>query len=117
MSSITKQYLGYVAPEYANVDDERFVAIRATAEEFVDEKLFKTRTNYAVALYVAHMLKLGDGQGATGQIIERKVGDVSEKYQTSKNGVGDQTGLSQTTYGKQYLQVRKSILKTPIINS
>jgi len=117
MSTVTKQYLGYIAPEFASVDDERFNALKATAEEFVNEDLFKTRTNYAVALYIAHMLKIGQGQGVTGEISERRVGEVSEKYQTSISTITGSTGLSQTSYGKQYLEVRKSIVRTPLINS
>lgn len=116
MSTVTKQYLGYIAPEYSSIDDERFNALKEIAEEFVDETLFKTRTNYAVALYIAHILKIGEGQGTTGEVVSRTVGDVNERYQTMIQSPTGNTGLSQTSYGRQYLEVRKTIVKTPIIN-
>ena len=59
MSSLTIEYFGYVVPEYSNIDSERFNALRDTACEFVNEKVFGSKAKYATALYIAHILKVG----------------------------------------------------------
>lgn len=114
MSNVTLEYFGYIAPEYANIDCERFNALKDTACEFVSEKLFGTKTKYATALYIAHILKIGDRKGISGDVVSERVGDVSRSYGDYKSS-SNPSGLEDTSYGKQFLAVRRSVIKTPFI--
>lgn len=116
MSSVTIEYLGYIAPEYANIDAERFNALKDIAKEFVTARVFGEKTNYATALYIAHILKVGERQGISGSVISERVGDVSRSYSDpNSNSSSGKSGLEDTSYGKQFVAVRRSIVKTPFI--
>ena len=116
MSNVTVEYLGYVAPEYAHIDAERFNALRDIASEFVNEKVFGEKAKYATALYIAHILKVGERQGISGSVISERVGDISRSYSDpNSNASYGKSGLEDTSYGKQFVAVRRSVLKTPII--
>ena len=116
MSSLTLEYLGYIAPEYTSVDTERFNALKDIAADFVNDNVFGGKTRYAQALYIAHILKIGERQGASGTVISEKVGDVSKNYSDPNKSMSlGSDGLGDTSYGRQYLAVRKSVVRTPII--
>jgi hypothetical protein len=107
MSNTSVTYLGYIAPEYGHIDAERFAALKSIAETFIDEKVFGNTTSYAVALYIAHMLKLGERTG-NGAVTSERVGDISRTYDSGTRGLGE------TSYGRLFLEVRRSRI-LPII--
>ena len=111
MSDLSVEYLGYIAPEYASIDNEKFNALNDIANEFVNDKVFGAKTRYARALYLAHILKLGERGDNSGAVISEKVSDISRQYQ-SVNINAD--GLKETHYGRQYLVVRRSVVRTPL---
>ena len=113
MSNVSISYLGKIAPEYANFSDtERFNIVKGIAECSIDESVFGCKSDYAVALLIAHILKTGDIQGIGGEVTKDKNGDVERQYAAS--GVsGD--GYS-TVYSRELTRLKKAtIIKSPLM--
>ena len=73
---------------------------------------YGSRYNQAVALRAAHNLVLSDPVGyagfMSGGIVSKKQGNIAIQYgRSSGDNNTDQTGLSQTTYGKQLLALMR----------
>ena len=114
MSSVDITYLGQIAPEYASFSDtNRFNTLKTIADEIVSATVFGEQTNYAVALTIAHMLKMGELRGIGGELEKEKIGD--EEYQYSSMG---NNSTFVTGYSKELERLKKSIIvKSPIIFS
>jgi hypothetical protein len=102
-------FLGNIVPEYATIDSGRFAALLLIAQSFVAPSRFGTLADYATALMVAHLAKIGDNQG-NHVVSEEKDGNESASYYIPPQSSGGDAALSQTSYGLQFIAVRKSIL-------
>jgi hypothetical protein len=94
-ATVDKAYLILHFPEFSDVDETRINDLNATARLYVSE-CFGDAEKYALALMIAHILKLGDMAGL-GPVKSEKVGDLSRSYGELK--VSD---WALTSYGQQY---------------
>lgn len=113
MSTITIDYLRNIAPEYNTFTDvARFNALKSIAELSVNPTYFGSKTDPATAYLVAHMLKIGERVGMAGNVESNRVGDVSQTYRLQN---GSDAELSTTSYGCEFVRLKKSCRKTPVM--
>jgi len=106
-------YLGNIVPEYVSIDSGRFAALLPVAQSFVDQSgSWGDLTDYATALMVAHLAKIGDNLGSHAVNLE-KDGNESANYYIPPMQSGSDAGLAQTPYGLEFLRVRGTIKFTP----
>lgn len=73
----------------------------------------------AIALLAAHMLasapkgRNSGGAVPSGPVTAQAAGGISRSYGTA-GGVSSQSAFGSTTYGQQYLELRASIVTTPL---
>jgi hypothetical protein len=99
---VDKDYLVLHFAEFSVEEESRVTALNDTALLFVDEGVFGTKARYALALMIAHMLKLSQLQGS-GAADSVSVGNVSEHYSTPQ--IKSSMGL--TTYGQMFETIAK----------
>jgi len=113
--SITITDLGYRAPEYVGFSDtDRFNALKTLAECQISEDYFGCQYDDAVILLIAHMLAVGDRGGVSGSVKKDKVGDVEREWSSASTYLYDSV-YSTTSYGLEFLRLRNSLLKTPLM--
>lgn len=110
-----------VAPEFAAKADNELDPFASEAEIEVSQKAFGKRYDRAVALITAHLIVMsqkksgnGGGAGATGEVESTKVGQLSRKFNVESSMTERGGSYNLTHYGKEFLRLRKQILKSPI---
>lgn len=114
-----------VAPEFADkVGTPEYDLFQTEALCEVSESKFGCRYDRAVALIMAHLMAMADrsknggGNSNTGQVKRTKVGQLEREFDTgSGSGENSNGSYDLTTYGKEYLRLRKQIIKSPIFVS
>lgn len=105
MALTASQILPMIAPQFAaqaNLAD--WIAL---SRESVNACFFGNNAERAVALYAAHMMTLSTRAGGeAGSIASKREGDLAISF--AATGSGLDPDLSQTSYGLQYLQLRKA---------
>lgn len=110
--AVDKNFLAKIAPEYEEIeDDDRLNTLIELAEQNVNSKIWKDKEDHGVAFLVAHMLKMGERKGATGDVTSERVGDLQKSY----SSIRDEHYLAQTSYGTEFLRLRKTLLTSPLI--
>ena len=110
-----------VAPEFKNKSSSSLEPFVNEALLEVSEKKWGKFHPRAWALMTAHLLKMFDisktGQASAGnvQIKKTKVGDLEREFAVSQTK--DKDTLDLTIYGKEYIRLRKKILKGPLFVS
>lgn len=108
---VDKAFLTLHFEEFANVEADRIDQLNTTAALFVDEGVFGTKARYALALFIAHMLKVSMMKGSGG-VTWASAGGVSESYATPdiKNS------MHLTSYGQEYERIarKKSVCNRPL---
>jgi len=104
-------------PEFSSVDDARVDIFLTNGKLRVSQKVFNTTYELAVFYLAAHMLATsinnensgGAGTGNKGAVSSEKVGDLSISYGSisSGGGSGSSAQLIETSYGREYIQLRK----------
>ena len=92
-------FVNALIPQYK--DDEDMAAYIALSECQTNRCWYGCKSDYAVALRVAHLYTLNKGRptGDAGSVASKKEGDLSIGYAAgSGKGIND---LDQTHYGKQ----------------
>jgi len=124
--SVTAAQVKNYAPELTPVLDARVDTFIAFAELRVNRDQWLDLGDLAVILLTAHMLSVaggangGTGSGASprGQVTDETVGDLSRSY-SDLAGVETITtfmsGLGGTSYGLEFLELRKTLVITPIL--
>lgn len=75
------------------------------------ETIWMDRTEHARVLLVAHMLQLACGKGdAAGPVKRQKVGKQEREFAVSDNSTD---ALEMTSYGKEFLRLRRALTTTP----
>lgn len=103
-------------PEFASESDDRVQMFLDDATIFVNERVWGTRCDLGVAYLAAHLLAInnrGSG-GASGPVTSEKVGDLQRSYAAPTASNLDPTYAS-TTYGMEYVRIRKTIFTSPIV--
>lgn len=103
-----------VAPELSSVSSERMSYFITEASRYINSTKWGAKSDFAHALLTAHLLTISNKNGISGEVIEEKVGDLSRKFSSSGSDV---SSLASTSYGKQFLQLRKSLIISPMVIS
>ena len=107
-----------VAPEYASMIDADLDVFAAEAEIEVSLKAFGKFYDRAVALITAHLIAMSEryktmgGNSATGQLSKTKVGDLERQFLSSGDS-GKNGSYDLTTYGTEFIRIRKKVLMGP----
>lgn len=110
-----------VAPEFKNKAESELQPFVDEAELEVSEKKWGKFHPRAWALMTAHLKKMfdisdtGQASGGNAQLKKTKVGDLEREYVVPTNAQADTLNL--TIYGKEYIRLRKKILKAPLFVS
>lgn len=94
--SVDKAYLVIHFPEFSDVDDARITALNDTAKLYMNEDCFGDAAQYALALMIAHILKLSE-QAGSGPVTSEKVGDLARSY-----GKLNISNWALTSYGAEF---------------
>ena len=105
-------FLGAVAPEYANFDETRFGILLPIAQSFVNYDLWGDSADYGVALMLAHMIKMSEREGQSGAVSSEKIGNYSANY---AHNLQKNEELKATSYGLEFLRVRKTLPIVPFV--
>lgn len=108
--ALNKPLFDKVAPEYSTMTVSELSILTTEAEKEVSEKCFGDKTEHAVALLVAHMLKIAERNGTSGQITMEKVGRLERQYSDLEEVIDS---LQSTTYGLEFIRLRKQNVVTP----
>jgi hypothetical protein len=114
-----------VAPEYASMTNAELDLFASEAECEVSEKKWGCKYDRAVALITAHLIAMseraknsGTGSKGTGQVKKVKVGQLEREFDTGSNSESKNNGsYDLTIYGKEFIRIRKQLLKSPIFVS
>jgi len=110
-----------VAPEYKGKPETKISLFYTEAALEVSESKWGKYHPRAWALMTAHLMKmfdisdLGQASGGNAQLKKVKVGDLEREFAVSETKGKDT--LELTIYGKEYIRLRKKILKGPLFVS
>lgn len=103
-------------PEFASLTDAKIQRFILRAQPYINAKVWGVKTEYAWMLMTAHLLKSipdsSGGGGGGGPVQSEKVGDLQTTFAVAVPQAGT---LSSSSYGDLLIQLRKSILVSPII--
>lgn len=113
-----------VAPEFADTDkypNSTLDLFAAEAECEVSATAWGCKYDRAVALITAHLISMSKkssegGSSGAGQVKKVKVGQLEREYDVG-SGSDSTNAYNLTTYGKEFLRLRKQILRGPIFVS
>ena len=111
--ALNKPLFDQVAPEFKDKPVGDFDLIVIEAEKQVKPARWRTKTDLAVVLLTAHMLKAADpkGTGNSGPVQSSTVGSLSRSY-----AAGEQNDrLKSTRYGREFLGLRRQVSPTPFV--
>jgi len=101
-------FISVLSGGLVNPLDSNIVTLIESAEYEVSE-CFGNLRNKAIALLVLHqntLINNGEGNGSTGQASSISEGDLSKSFHSVNAKNGD-AYYSQTSYGLQFLQLRR----------
>ena len=112
------------ANEFAEISDDDIDDWIELVKPLISEKKFGNTYNLALALLVAHKLKMaGYGDNSTGKVDDAlrvssySEGEVSISYSASQSGsISVDAEYTLTAYGLQFLGIRRSKI-IPIISA
>lgn len=113
-----------VAPEYADKTDAELDLFANEAECEVSESKWGCKYDRAVALITAHLIAMseraknsGTGSSGTGQLTKVKVGQLERTFDAGSDVEKKDGSYNLTIYGKEFIRIRKQLLKGPIFVS
>lgn len=112
--TIDAAYVKMIGPEFENVSDTRIDFFITIAALSVDADVFGDFTDPAHGYLTAHLLTISSRNGASGQVKREKVGDLEVEYADEGKSIG-LAELNATGYGREYLRIRKSVVRTPVL--
>lgn len=102
-------------PALSDISDPTVSVAIADAAPWFDEQRWGSFYAQGVAAFVAHTLtadkaaaKSASG-GASGPVVEKKVGDVVIKYSPTSYRKDTDASFATTIYGQRYLQLRRMV--------
>ena len=101
-------------PEFDSIADARVQTFLDEAILEVGEGAWGTLYEKGVFLLAAHMLAIdqlnqssGGGGSVVGELTSRKIGDVTVTLASSQSSNDDDKWYTRTTYGAEYLRLKK----------
>ena len=104
--------LSVIAPQFDSRTNRSEYISLATLQ--VNESIFGSKYDLAIAYMAAHMMSVNTETGAgtgtgTGFITSKKEGDLAVSYAKPESGSGGgDASLSQSSYGQQFIDLRNS---------
>jgi hypothetical protein len=95
-----------LAPEFEN--DSRVSTVVSLAKTQVG-KVFGKQRSAAIANLAAHMLSMADRNGAAGGVASKSEGGLSISFA----GLATDDLLAQTSYGAEFLRLRRMVIFGP----
>lgn len=111
--TVTQSDITNVAPELAGESPERVNIFIEYAGLIVCCKKWGKKAKLATILMVAHLLTMSNREGKGGAVTSETVGDYSQSYGSGTSAGNEELG--STSYGTQYLMLRKTLLASPLI--
>lgn len=117
-------YVKALFPEFSAVSDVRMQALIDIANLSVNQKVWGSSYAPGIAYLVAHLLKrsgtatgVSGGSSQAGTVSSEKVGELQRSYAAPNlsGSSGEDALLSTTSYGIEYLRLRRQILITPMV--
>lgn len=99
-----------IAPEMASVDPATRARLIGYATLQVGFKCKPDIKNLAIAYLTAHNYTLSQRVGTAGMVMSEKEGDLARNF---GGVINDGTGLGSTSYGNEYLRLKKSFILSP----
>jgi len=111
-----------VAPEYASKSNDTLDLFAGEAEKEIAVSKWGNKYDRAVALITAHLIAMSEraeklGNSATGQLKRTKVGQLEREFGAGSNTNDSGNPYDLTIYGKEFLRLRKQVLKGPVFVS
>lgn len=117
-------YVKALFPEFSTVSDVRIQALIDIANLSVNQKVWGSSYAPGIAYLVAHLLKrsgaaagVSGGSSQAGTVSSEKVGELQRSYATPSvsSASAEDALLATTSYGIEYLRLRRQILVTPMV--
>lgn len=100
-----------IAPELSDEDSDRVSRFIERASLQVNTDVWGDLVDMGITYLTAHMMTLANRSGTNGTLSKEKVGDLERAYSVPSTS----TGFESTTYGAEYLRMRKTLLMTPLV--
>lgn len=106
-----------LAKEFEAVDDSEVLDSIAFYSEMISSPIYGRFYSRAIALLVAHQMKSAElaanGENlATGDVVMEKEGDLQRQYAAREAGSASDSWYNKTSYGVQFLALRRMIIAT-----
>lgn len=120
----TAENIKVLFPEFSSVSDQRIENFIEIAKLSVNEAVWKSSYGTGLSYLTAHLLKrAGAGGGVqggssnAGMVTSEKVGELQRSYALPNfsGGSAEDSLLATTSYGIEYLRLRRQILVTPMV--
>ena len=121
---VDPSYVKALFPEFSAVNDVRIQALLDIANLSVSQKVWGSAYAPGMAYLVAHLLKrsgaatgVSGGSSNAGTVSSEKVGELQRSYSApgGSSSSGEDSLLSTTSYGMEYLRLRRQLLVTPMV--
>ena len=121
---VDPSYVKALFPEFSAVNDVRIQALLDIANLSVSQKVWGSAYAPGMAYLVAHLLKrsgaaigVSGGSSNAGTVSSEKVGELPRSYSApgGSGSSGEDAFLSTTSYGMEYLRLRRQLLVTPMV--
>lgn len=111
------------AGQFAELENNKIQLYINYAKLSVPQKKWAEKYDFGLLLLTCHLLTLAlideasSKKGTLGAVTSEKVGELARTYgdgggqQSSTNG----DSLNQTSYGKEFLRLQRSLVKTPFV--
>lgn len=111
---VDAQLVKSIAPELQSESDTRIDLFIEIAKLRNDEDTWLTKYDYAVALDACHEITMANRAGSGGPVTMEKAGQLSVSYGSFQSGKY-QIPYELTSYGIMYINLRKTLLITPLV--
>lgn len=109
-----------VAPEFGAESVARINRFIARALPYINPRIWGIKTDYAHALFTAHLLK-GSGSASgggpvvipAGPVTKEKMGDLEISYASAT--ISSPSSFETTNYGQLFLQLRRTVSVSPLV--
>jgi hypothetical protein len=105
----TVEEFNTVFPEFANEDEKKLEYYLIMNKNAISEAVFGDQYNHAVYLRTAHDLTMKSAlRAGKGEVNSERAGDLAVGYASAGSPGDKYFYLSQTQYGKEYLEIMNS---------
>lgn len=120
----TAENIKAIFPEFNAVANPRIESFIEIAKLSVAEKVWGNSYGVGVSYLVAHLLKRAGassgvigGSSNAGAVTSEKVGELQRSYALPNfsGGSAEDSLLATTSYGMEFLRLRRQILVTPMV--